>query len=98
MRRAAIVRDMPPRRPDPPPMRTNDVLAVAVGTVLWVAFLVVLVPFQSALRRNGLLWWYPMAVCGAALGLLGLYVTRRRRDRAPEDRVAAGEDMPSPPA
>jgi peptidoglycan/LPS O-acetylase OafA/YrhL len=79
-------------------MQTNDVLAVGVGTVLWIGFLVALVPLQGTLRRNGLLWWYPMAVCGFALGLLGLYVTRRRRDREPRDPVAAGEDMPSPPA
>jgi hypothetical protein len=79
-------------------MQTNDVLAVAVGTVLWAVFLVGLLPFQGALRRNGLLWWYPMAICGIALGLLGLYVTRRRRERQPEDRVSAGEDIPSPPA
>lgn len=72
--------------------------AVAVGTALWVVFLVALVPFQDVLRRNGLLWWYPMAVCGIALGVLGLYVTRRRRARAPHDRVAAGEDMSTPPA
>lgn len=79
-------------------MQTNDVLAVTVGTVLWCVFLLALIPFHGTLRRNGLLWWYPMAVCGIGLGVLGLYVTRKRRDRRPADPVAAGEDMPSPPA
>jgi len=85
-------------RRDPPPMQTNDVRTVTVGTIAWVVFLIVLIPLRSRLEREGLLWWYPMALCGIGLGLLGLWGTRRRRAHG-LDRVSAGEDMRSnPPA
>ncbi|HVE64733.1 MAG TPA: DUF2530 domain-containing protein [Mycobacteriales bacterium] len=66
------------RRPDPPPLETDDVRAVAVGTALWAVALVALLPFQSHLREDGRLWWYAACAFGFALGLLGLYYVRRR--------------------
>ena len=69
------------RRPDPPPLRTDDVRTVAVGTVLWAVALVVLL-----LLRDGRA---AIAACGLGLGFVGLVYTRRRaaaiaRDEARE--------------
>jgi hypothetical protein len=91
------------RHPEPAPLRTNDVRTVAVGTALWLVLLLGLAIFHDAVRRNGLLWWYPMCLCGIALGGIGLWSTSRqaaRRRAAPDEqqRLALGEDMPMPPA
>ena len=69
---------MPERRPDPPPLETNDVAIVAGGTAVWaVAFVVLLV-----LRLTGSdvhAWWLEMCAAGALLGLVGVrYCVRRR--------------------
>jgi FtsH-binding integral membrane protein len=69
---------MPQRRPDPPPVRTNDVRTVTVGTVLWAVALVVAVLFRERLRDGGHLWWVGAAAAGFALGLLGIVYTKRR--------------------
>ena len=69
---------MAERRPDPEPLHTNDTLTVTVGTALWALLLVGLLVFHDAVRRGGLLWWYPMCLCGLALGAIGLVSTRRR--------------------
>ncbi|MFN2537805.1 MAG: DUF2530 domain-containing protein [Mycobacteriales bacterium] len=66
------------RRPDPPPLETDDVKIVALGTAVWaVAFVVVLV-----LRLTGKDvqdWWLAMCGAGALRGLLGVrYCVRRR--------------------
>jgi hypothetical protein len=67
------------RRPDPPPLETDDVHVVAVGTGLWALGLVVLL----VLRVTGTVevrdWWMSMCVAGIALGLLGVRYCQRRR-------------------
>lgn len=70
-----------PDRPDPPPMRTNDVRMVQVGTGLWAAGFLALLPFRSALERDGRGWWLATCLCGVALGLVGLFVVTRRERR-----------------
>ena len=75
------------RRPDPPPLETDDVRLVAAGTALWAAALVVLL----VLKATGTEvhdWWWQMCVAGIALGLLGIRASRRRRLR-----LAALEDL-----
>lgn len=89
-----------PRKPDPPPLRTDDVRTVAVGTVLWAVALVALLPFWSRLEDSGRLWWVGTCASGFALGLIGLVYTRRRaaaiaRDDAAAAAVGASDKGPS---
>jgi hypothetical protein len=69
---------MAQRRPDPPPVPTNDVRTVVVGTALWAAGLLLCLVFYGRLRDSGKLWWLGTCACGFALGLIGLVYTRRR--------------------
>ena len=74
------------RRPDPPPLETDDVPVVLGGTALWALALVVLAVLRLT-GRDVQGWWLAMCACGIALGLFGYrYVTRRQaaiaRDRA----------------
>jgi hypothetical protein len=72
------------RRPDPPPLETNDVAIVAGGTALWaVAGLVLLV--ARLLGAGVHTWWIVMCACGAALGLVGVRYCARRRDAIARD-------------
>ena len=75
-------------RPDGPttgtglaPLPYDGVGSVAVGTVLWLIALIVMIPFVSQLRSDGRLWWLATAACGVGLGLLGLVIVIRRRNR-----------------
>jgi undecaprenyl pyrophosphate phosphatase UppP len=71
----------PVRLPDPEPLETNDVLAVAVGTGAWVVALVVLLFLHHTLERHHTTWWYWVCLTGIALGCAGLFVTIRQRKR-----------------
>jgi hypothetical protein len=66
------------RRRDPPPLHTNDMRTVAVGTALWLVLLAGLAVWHDHVRRAGLLWWYPLSASGIVLGLLGLLYLRVR--------------------
>ncbi len=63
------------------PLPYDGVASVTVGTVLWLVALVVMLPFWNDLRAHGHLWWIATAAIGTGLGLLGIAVTTRRRDR-----------------
>jgi hypothetical protein len=68
------------RRPDPPPLKTNDVLASAVGAAAFaVAFVVLLfVPLAPDDR-----WWRWVCLTGFAMGVFGCwYIPRLHRGRA----------------
>lgn len=66
------------RRPDPPPLETDDVAIVAGGTALWAIALVVLV-VARLVGADVRPWWIVMCASGAALGLVGVrYCVRRR--------------------
>lgn len=68
-----------PRRPDPPPLPTDDVRTVVVGTVLWVVVGVVLaVVGRGWLADHDASWWLAVPPIGAALGLLGIWYCARR--------------------
>lgn len=70
------------RRPDPPPLETDDRPMVVAGMILWViAFVVLLVFFRDDLRRHHTEWWLSTCWIGVALGLYGLRFASRRQKR-----------------
>ncbi len=78
-----------PRRPDPPPLQTNDVLIAAVGTVAFAVAFIVLMIVPLASQDH---WWRWVCAVGFAMGVFGCwYVPRlqRARARAAERRAAA---------
>ena len=66
------------RRPDPPPLETNDVAIVAGGTALWAVALVVLLVLRVT-DHEVHDWWLEMCAAGVLLGLVGVRYCRRRR-------------------
>jgi len=89
------------RRPDPEPLEVDAVKVVAVGTILWALALLASLLFLSTLRRDGHLWWVPTAVSGLLLGLLGIWVCRRRAARlsqgmTPGHRPSEADELPPP--
>ena len=67
------------RRPDPPPLETDDVPVVAIGTALWALGLVVLVVLRLTDTTRVQDWWMVMCVVGIVLGLVGVRYCQRRR-------------------
>ncbi|THJ71874.1 DUF2530 domain-containing protein [Candidatus Frankia alpina] len=68
----------------PPPLQPlpyDGVVSVAVGTVLWAVAALVELVFLDDLRDDGHLWWLATAICGFGLGLAGLWIVIRRRNR-----------------
>lgn len=66
------------RKPDPPPVQTDDRLAILTGLLLWI------VALGAILLVNGLTdfeipsHWFWTCVSGIGLGLIGLvYIARR---------------------
>ncbi|WP_173096652.1 DUF2530 domain-containing protein [Actinomadura verrucosospora] len=96
----------PPRRPDPPPMRTNDVRVALAGTAAWAVALVVLL---VAGTPSGDDWWLWVCVTGIVTGLFGVWYIPRlqagrerqeaaraaRREAAVEDAVQVSEAGPA---
>lgn len=77
----------PPRQPDPPPLETDDVRVVAVGTALWGVALVVLgIARLAGADVRG--WWLAMCAGGLVLGGVGVGYCQRRRDAIARDRAA----------
>jgi membrane protein DedA with SNARE-associated domain len=72
-----------PRRPDPPPLETDDRPLVVAGMVLWaVAFVVLVVFFRDDLRRHHATYWIWSCLIGIGLGIYALrFVSRRQRNR-----------------
>ncbi len=77
----------PARRPDPPPLETNDSIVVLVGTSLWAGALLVLLVLELADLAPVRDWWLGMCAYGIALGLFGLYYVRRRHEAIARDAV-----------
>jgi hypothetical protein len=71
------------RRPDPPPLETDDRPAMVVGIAAWLVALVVLALFFRAdLSRHHACWWLWSCGAGAAMGGYGYwFVSRRQRRR-----------------
>lgn len=66
------------RRPDPPPLRTNDRATILLGMALWAVFGLGAVLFRGQLAEDGRTWWWWTAVIGLLLGGYGLYYIHRR--------------------
>ena len=69
-----------PLRPSPPPFEVNDVAIVGGGTVLWFVGFLALLPFDGYLSSHGHHYWPWICLAGAALGLIGVWYCRARRD------------------
>jgi len=69
------------RRPDPPPVETDDVRTVAVGTALWAVALGVLLALRLLTAVRVETWWLVMCGYGVVLGCLGVAYCRRRQAR-----------------
>jgi hypothetical protein len=69
------------RKPDPPPLRTDDVRTVQAGAALWALALVVFAVLQD---------WSAVATCAAGLGLgfVGIVYMRRRAAAIARDEAA----------
>jgi hypothetical protein len=75
---------VPERRPDPPPLETDDVRIVAGGTVLWAVAFVVLLALRLTDHEIHA-WWIEMCAAGALLGLVGVRYCVRRRNALARD-------------
>jgi hypothetical protein len=80
-----------PRRPEPAPLQTNDVLGIAMGTVAWAVALVALLLYGLPARDQ---WWLWVCVAGMGLGLFGVWYTPRiHRSRAAQAARHAEPDQ-----
>ncbi len=66
------------RRPDPPPLATDDRLTVLVGMVVWAVLWVAALALHERLADDGRGWWVWTPPAGIVLGALGLLYLRRR--------------------
>lgn len=84
----------PPHRPDPPPMKTDDVKIAAAGTAAWAVALVVLLVVGLPSDDR---WWLWVCVAGMAIGLFGMWyaprlqASRARKEAAHAERHGAAD-------
>jgi len=82
------------RRPDPPPMRTNDVRIAAAGTAGWTVALVVLLIVDLPPSDR---WWLWTCVAGIAIGVFGIwYIPRLQASRARQAEARAARRAQRP--
>lgn len=63
------------------PLDEDGVLAIRLGTAVWLVALIVLwLFFRDDLQRSGTQWWLTVCAVGAGLGVLGIWYTTRRRN------------------
>jgi hypothetical protein len=79
----------PNARPTPEPLEADTVRIVAVGTALWFASFLVLLPFRGRLAEHGNEIWLWTCLAGGLLGLLGLLLATRARAAARARTAAA---------
>ena len=70
------------RLPDPPPMKTDDRAALAVGTLLWAIAVVVAIVLAGPLAESGHGWVLAATIVGVVLGLVGVVYAQVQRSRA----------------
>ena len=75
------------RRPDPPPLETDDVRTVTVITAAWGLALVVLAVLRATDVTRVETWWMVMCGYGLALGLVGVRHCRRRHVAIERDKA-----------
>lgn len=80
-----------PRRPDPPPLQTNEFAPVIAADVLWLLGFLVLFSLRHHLAAQGRGWWVWVALSGFLLGLWGLslMLLRVRSLRRAQSRSAS---------
>lgn len=61
------------------PLDVDGTRTVAVGTGLWLAAFVMLLPFYGRLEENGRVWWLWTCLAGFGLGVIGWDYCRRRK-------------------
>ena len=74
-------------RPDPPPLETDDVKVIAVGTAAWVLGLLVLLVRAATDAADVSGWWLGMCCYGIALGLFGIRYSQRRHAAIERDKA-----------
>jgi hypothetical protein len=77
----------PDRRPDPPPLESNDVRAVAAGTAAWAVGLVVLIVLRVTDAARVETWWLVMCGYGLLLGVVGIRYCQRRHAAIERDKA-----------
>lgn len=88
---------MPPRpsRPQPEPLKTNDVHIAAAGTAAWMVALLVLLAVGLPGEDR---WWLWVCLTGAGIGAFAcLYIPRMQRKRAEEAPEGAPDGADGPP-
>ena len=68
-------------RPAPPPLEVDTFTLVLVGLGLWALAFLALLPVRDEHRL-----WLEICVAGFGLGLIGLFLSRRRRYRRGQPR------------
>jgi len=77
----------PARRPDPPPLESDDVRAVAAGTAAWAVGLVVLIVLRVTDTARVETWWLVMCGYGLLLGVVGIRYCQRRHAAIERDKA-----------
>ena len=81
-------------REAPEPLEGPVVGTVVTGTVIWSLLFLGQLPFYGWFEDGGHTWWLWTCAAGAGLGLLGVWIVRRRdaalRRAAARDQAAAG--------
>ena len=63
----------------PQPVQINSTPIIAIGTLLWLAGFLVLLPFYGTLGRHHHRIWLWTCLAGSLLGLAGYLLTRKHR-------------------
>lgn len=64
-----------------PPIDPDAVMTIRVGTAVWALSLIGMLVFSSTLADHDKTWWLWTTVAGSALGVAGIALTTRRRQR-----------------
>lgn len=76
------------RRPDPPPLETDDARTIAVGAAAWAVALVVLLVLRVTGETRVETWWLAMCGYGLLLGVVGTWHCRRRQHAIARDKAS----------
>jgi hypothetical protein len=85
----------------PEPLEGPVVGTVVTGTVIWCLLFLGQLPFYGWFEDHGHTWWLWTCAAGAGLGLLGVWIVRRReaglrRDGGADEHRAHPDQRPEP--